>query len=92
MNCAVFHPTIPQIVTAGVERNMIVHNPTPTAPNGDEFEATSPDVRQVIPPSEEADAEYRRALIMGPPDPFDANISEREADDRTINFFDGCDI
>jgi len=89
VNSAIFHPSFPQIVTAGIERKMIVHNPTPAAPNGDDFEATNPDVRQLAPRSEASDAEYRRALILGPPDPFDPNISEAEADDRTVKFFDG---
>ena len=89
MNSALFHPFFPQVVTAGVEKYMVVHNPTPTAPNGDEFEATSQDVREVTPHSERADAEYRRMLISGPPDPFDPSIPESEVDEKTLKFFDG---
>lgn len=68
---------------------MVVHNPTPTAPGGDGFEATSPDVRLVPPRSDLADAEYRRALISGPPDPFEDWNSDDEVNERTLKFFDG---
>lgn len=77
------HPHMPFVLTAGVERRILLHSPIPNAPCAVNMSTTSKDVREL---PAVADAEDRRrlltALTAGPGTPMDD-------DDRgTIALFD----
>ncbi|THH11146.1 hypothetical protein EW145_g844 [Phellinidium pouzarii] len=75
------------IITAGVERHITVHSPTPAAPNM-QFERPAEDVRQQPSNDPQASRRFIRALL----DWHSLNeMSEYDSDEerKTIDFFDG---
>lgn len=85
VNNCVFHPHLPQIVTSGVERHLTIHSPTLVAPNM-EFQQTDTNVRALPELTPELDRRFVRALIEGH---GLEEGQEAEAEQRTIDFFDG---
>ena len=89
VNTALFHPYLPQIVTAGVERHITLHSPTPTAPNVNRLERTDEYVRQL--PESNPENELRFLHLLMNPRQVSNSIPDPEFEEmRTITFFDGC--
>ena len=81
VNSVVFHPHWPMVLTAGVERHIMLHSPTPDAPCFSNLAETPPDVRQL--PSVDANGRRRalEALVLEP------GVEESD-DEGTIALFD----
>lgn len=77
------HPHMPFVLTAGIERHILLHSPTPDSPCAVNMTATSKDVRDL---PDVANIEERRrvltALTTGPGTPMD------DGDQGTIALFD----
>ena len=85
VNNAIIHPHFPQIITSGVERHVVLHNPTSASPNTGVLELTSNTVRQLRHNDPEEHERYLGASLRGPP----TDDEGEEGQDRTITFFDG---
>lgn len=68
------HPYLPLILTAGVERHILLHSPTPTSPCVENLEPTPTNVRPLPAPS------LRRRMIRA--------LLEPDDDADTIVLFD----
>ncbi|ESK95196.1 wd repeat domain 22 [Moniliophthora roreri MCA 2997] len=84
VNSTLIHPYFPLVVTAGVERDIRLHNPTKSAPFSQEMELSPVRARQLSDSSTAAEARVINALLLGGIDPVDADDSERD----TIRLFD----
>ena len=94
VNTSLIHPVLPHIVTAGVERHIIVHGPIGTSSqsispeaqtNG--FTKTKEEVRRLPEPGEESVRRYARAIATGHlVEDEDMDVDEEE--EKTIDFFD----
>jgi len=85
VNNAIIHPHFPQIITSGVERHVVLHNPTSASPNTGVLELTSKTVRRLRHNDPEEHERYLGASLRGPP----TDDEGEEGQDRTITFFDG---
>ncbi|KAL0069092.1 hypothetical protein AAF712_003778 [Marasmius tenuissimus] len=85
VNTAVMHPHLPLIATAGIERDICLHSPTPSAPFMHDMKLTPTEVRQLRKEStqEERDALLQNLLL----DASDHDVDDRE-EQETINLFD----
>ena len=90
VNSAVFHPHFLHVVTAGVEKSIHLHSPTPSSPCAQDLSLTSLDVRQLNERDDEANQQVYFDAIRGTRartldgDDDDDGAGERE----TISFFD----
>jgi len=87
VNTTLFHPTLLHIVTAGIERHVILHSPTASSPCTKDLSMTPTEVRS-LPTSQSAAAseEHRRivhAIAVG-----EALDTENEDDSDAIALFD----
>ncbi|CAA7262966.1 unnamed protein product [Cyclocybe aegerita] len=86
VNTIVFHPHFLHVVTAGVEKNVLLHSPTPSSPCTENLPLSPAEVRQL----DDADAEedrvsYLSALMgIGIRD----GPSEDDSERRTLSLFD----
>ncbi|KAG5634086.1 hypothetical protein DXG03_006313, partial [Asterophora parasitica] len=76
VNATLFHPHLPHIVTCGIEKDIIIHSPTPASPCVPNLERASTDVR--VPSIDDAEDRsiYAQALAgLDPPgDPETSTI------------------
>ena len=89
VNTALMHPTFPAILTAGIERNILLHSPTPATPfmPSSSLSLTPTEVRAL--PAEETPESarlVRRALGMS----FAGESDEPDDDSMSIALFDQC--
>lgn len=91
VNTAVFHPHFLHVVTAGVEKSIHLHSPTPSSPCAQDLSLTSPDVRQLDERDDQANRQVyldavrgARARMLDDDDDDDDDAGEIE----TISFFD----
>lgn len=85
VNTILFHPYFLHVVTSGIEKNIILHSPTPSSPCTFNLEKTPLGVRQLSDNSEEDQHVYYRALTGFNP------ISDTDTNERTtISMFDQC--
>ncbi|KAK7690154.1 hypothetical protein QCA50_006803 [Cerrena zonata] len=83
VNSTVMHPHWPFLVTAGVERYMLLHSPLPSGPCFTEMSLTSQDARLLPAANEEDRRRFVQALTSG------RRIDEEDNDDDdTIALFD----
>ncbi|KAF4617596.1 hypothetical protein D9613_005957 [Agrocybe pediades] len=88
VNTAVFHPHLFHIVTSGVEKNIILHSPTPSSPCTQNLQRSPADVRELKPEDEDLDrANYLTALFGSHPTLLTESADDRE-ERRTISLFD----
>ena len=73
------HPYLPLLLTAGVERHIIMHSPTSTCPCAEDMQLTPTEVRELPGPNVNDRRRMIRALTSGR-DPDD--------DENTIALFD----
>ncbi|KAH9936079.1 WD40 repeat-like protein [Fomitopsis serialis] len=85
VNTALMHPTFPAVLTAGIERDILLHSPTPAAPFLPSTSLTlTPTAVRPLPPAEMAWS--RRVMRMMIPQTLDE--VEPEDDSTTIAMFD----
>ncbi|PFH53402.1 hypothetical protein AMATHDRAFT_55347 [Amanita thiersii Skay4041] len=85
VNTTAFHPSMLHIVTAGIERNIILHSPTPCAPCAQDLDLTETETRAL---SENGDVDrvtYYRAFYGLP---IANGIAADDPDGTTISMFD----
>lgn len=81
VNTTLMHPYLPLLLTAGVERHILMHSPTSTCPCAEDLQLTPTDVRELPGPNVNDRRRMIRALTSGR-DPDD--------DENTIALFDEC--
>lgn len=86
VNSVLFHPSLLHIVTAGIERHVILHSPTKSSPCTEELTLTPTTVRALPEGSPEDFSRLLRAITSG----FGMNELEGEGDEETIAMFDRC--
>ena len=82
MNSVLFHPSLLHIVTAGIERNVVLHSPTRSSPCAKGLALTPTTVRALPTGSPEDHGRFLRALSLG----LGTNDSGEDAE--TIALFD----
>lgn len=87
VNSTLFHPHFLHVVTAGVEKDIILHSPAPSSPCTQNLQPSPAHVRQL---KDEDDPEDRRNYYSSILIPDSLNL-EREAnaaERRTLSLFD----
>ncbi|KJA21206.1 hypothetical protein HYPSUDRAFT_141104 [Hypholoma sublateritium FD-334 SS-4] len=85
VNTTIFHPHFLQVVTAGIEKDIILHSPTPTSPCAQDLQPSPTNVRRLRAEVEEEDRiNYLSALLSPEPTTVGDLASERQ----TISLFD----
>lgn len=84
MNSVLFHPSLLHIVTAGIERHVIVHSPTKSSPCTNDLALTPTTVRALPVGSPEDQTRYLRAISMG------LETNDFDEDAETVALFDEC--
>ncbi|KDR82852.1 hypothetical protein GALMADRAFT_238461 [Galerina marginata CBS 339.88] len=85
VNTTVFHPHLLHIATAGIEKNVILHSPTPSSPCTQNLDSSPVTVRKLLGDEDDKDRENYYAAMLGliPAD------SENDQNERqTLSFFD----
>ena len=83
VNTTLMHPHMPLILTAGVERHILLHSPTPSCPCAEDLPLTPTRVRELPGPNMDDRRRMLRALIAG----VDRD-DEQDDDGNTISLFD----
>ncbi|KAK7028151.1 hypothetical protein VNI00_014966 [Paramarasmius palmivorus] len=84
VNTTLIHPYFPLIATAGIERDIRLHNPIKSAPFSQEMELSPTEVRQLTGSSSTEENVAIDALLLGSTDPTESDDSEWD----TIKLFD----
>ncbi|KAF5382441.1 hypothetical protein D9615_002712 [Tricholomella constricta] len=80
VNATLFHPHLPHIITCGIEKDIILHSPTPASPCVPNLERASTDVRVLSNYDDEDRSVYFRALA--------GMVPEEDSETSTIMMFD----
>jgi len=89
VNTAVFHPHFLHVVTAGVEKSIHLHSPTPSSPCTQDLSLSPLDVRQLNESDEEGrDQEVYVTALMGVRTIDDDDDDDDAGERQTISFFD----
>ncbi|KAJ3534353.1 hypothetical protein NMY22_g6964 [Coprinellus aureogranulatus] len=81
VNTVLFHPRLLHVLTAGIEKDIILHSPTPGSPCTQGLDATPQVVRDMSDDADEDRLTFLRSLI--------GELSEEDRDEeRTIRMFD----
>lgn len=85
VNSTLIHPHLPYIVTAGVEKNVVLHSPKASSPCCTDMQLTSPNVRNL-----DADGTADRTAYVRALTDFDIVTGEESEDSETmtIRMFD----
>ncbi len=84
VNATAVHPYMLHVVTAGIERNIILHSPTPSSPCTQNLARTPVETRVLSDDSESDRVTYFRALSGTPT----RNVGDRDPDSTAISLFD----
>ena len=84
VNSVLFHPSLLHIVTAGIERHVILHSPTKSSPCVKDLTFTPTSVRRLPAGSPEEHGRFLRALSSG------LGTNDPDEDAETIALFDEC--
>ena len=82
MNSVLFHPSLLHVVTAGVERHVVLHSPTKSSPCAKDLIFTPAVVRQLPAGSPEDHSQFVRAISSG------SGTNDSDEDVQTIALFD----
>ena len=82
MNSVLFHPSLLHIVTAGIERHVILHSPTKSSPCAKNLTLTPTTVRALPTGSPEDRSRFLRAISSG------LGTNDLDEDVETIALFD----
>jgi WD repeat-containing protein 22 len=86
VNTVLIHPTLPALVSAGIERHIILHAPAHASSCADELTRTDTMTRDIAPATASDHARYVDALFANHPTLVDADNTEAEWE--TILLFD----
>ena len=84
VNSVLFHPSLLHIVTAGIERHIILHSPTKSSPCVRDLSFTPTSVRALPVGSPEDHSRFFRAVSSG------LGTNNFDEDTETIALFDEC--
>lgn len=84
MNSVLFHPSLLHIVTAGIERHVILHSPTKSTPCAEDLTFTSTSVRGLSAGSPDDHSRFLHAVSSG------VGTDDLDEDAETIALFDEC--
>ncbi|KAH7927823.1 WD40 repeat-like protein [Leucogyrophana mollusca] len=88
VNSVAVHPTLLHVVTAGIERDVILHSPTSASPSTQNLTLTPTDVRTLDEHVRPGDhGRFLRALL-GPHPTLHEDIDGADDEDATISLFD----
>ena len=87
VNTAVFHPHFFHVVTSGVEKNIILHSPTPSSPCTQNLQPSPSDVRDLRPEDEDQDRSNYLTALLGEHPTLLSEGEDRE-ERRNISVFD----
>ena len=82
MNSVLFHPSLLHIVTAGIERHVILHSPTKSSPCTQDLASTPTTVRELPAGTPEDRSRFIRAITLG------QGADDSGEDAETIALFD----
>ena len=82
VNSVLFHPSLLHIVTAGIERHVILHSPTKSSPCTRNLELTPASVRALPEGTREDRTRFFRAISLG------LGTNEMDEDEDTVALFD----
>lgn len=92
VNTTLIHPVLPLILTAGIERHILVHSPTPAVPFSSDLRLTPVDIRRLPAQSTAGRERYRQAILALPAgETFaddDPTTGAETQDQETIDLFD----
>ncbi|KAG6831737.1 hypothetical protein H0H87_004006 [Tephrocybe sp. NHM501043] len=91
VNSTLFHPHLFYVLTCGIERDIILHGPTPTSPCAPDLQRTSTDVRRLEEDDVEDRAIYYRMLI-GADEDLDGEITAIRMFDHILREEGNADI
>ena len=87
MNTIAFHPHFLHIVTAGIEKRVVLHSPTPSSPCTQDMALSPTSVRDLTNENSEEDSFTYMVAVLGM-----HNVDPENADDneerRTLSLFD----
>ncbi|KAF8630849.1 hypothetical protein AX17_005208 [Amanita inopinata Kibby_2008] len=84
VNTTAFHPSMLHVVTAGIERNIVLHSPTPSSPCTQNLRRTLTETRTLSEDGEVDRVAYYRALYGLPM----LTLEQDDPDGATISMFD----
>lgn len=88
VNSVAIHPSLLHIATSGVERQIILHSPTPSSPAAQNLLPTPPTVRMLQPQDLAAQRTFLRALFGPHPTLHEDDVEDDEGENETISLFD----
>ncbi|KAG2057658.1 WD40 repeat-like protein [Suillus hirtellus] len=88
VNSVAIHPSLLHIATSGVERQIILHSPTPSSPAVQNLLPTPPTVRMLQPQDLAAQRTFLRALFGPHPTLHEDDVEDDEGENETISLFD----
>lgn len=88
MNSVAIHPSLLHIATSGVERQIILHSPTPSSPAVQNLLPTPPTVRVLQPQDLAAQRIFLRVLLGPHPTLHEDDEGDDEGENETISLFD----
>ncbi len=96
VNTIAFHPHLLHVVTAGVEKRVVLHSPTPSSPCTQNLSLSPTTVRQLTDENSERDSVAYMSSLLGVHPATAADVpSNADADDfhhreerRTLSLFD----
>jgi len=85
VNTMIFHPHFLHVVTAGIEKDIVLHSPTPTSPCAQNLQPSPTNVRRLSDEVEEEDRiNYLSALL----DSGSTTVGDLASERQTISLFD----
>ncbi|KAG6329968.1 hypothetical protein ID866_9122 [Astraeus odoratus] len=87
VNAIAIHPTLPHIVTSGIERHITLHSPTASSPIAQNLALTPSDVRNLGEYSADDEIRFLRALV-GPHPTLLEGMDQSDDESQTISLFD----
>ena len=85
MNNVLFHPSLLHIVTAGIERHVILHSPTRSSPCAKDMGLTPTTVRALPAGTPQDHSRFLRAISSGL-----GAMGDSDEEAETIALFDEC--
>ncbi|KAF9483512.1 WD40 repeat-like protein [Pholiota conissans] len=87
VNTTIFHPYFLHVATSGVERNIILHSPTPSSPCTQNLQRSPADVRQLNNDEDEHDRSNYLAAILSVGHSTVGDVDD-ESEAQTLSLFD----
>ncbi|KAI5997409.1 WD40-repeat-containing domain protein [Pisolithus albus] len=88
VNAVAIHPSQLHIVTSGIERDIILHSPTPSSPVTQNLALTPSEVRKLAECSPEDEIRFLGALLGTHPTLHEGDTGQSHDESHTISLFD----